>query len=127
MDSADQRHEEAVSWYREIDDELATTPLVVAEADHLASARAGIDALKAYRNDLTAGAYLIEWWPTAVKESVDVANRYADSGVSLTDASIVALAARLDTESIATFDERHFRTLRPLKGGSVFKLLPADK
>ncbi len=127
MDSADQRHGEAVSWYKEMDDELATTPLVVAEADHLARARAGTDALKAYRNDLAAGAYLIEWWPTAVRESIDVVNKYTDSGVSLTDASLVVLAARISTKSIATFDERHFRMLRPLKGAGAFKLLPADE
>jgi predicted nucleic acid-binding protein len=42
------------------------------------------------------------------------------------DASLVAIAARLGTTDIATLDERHFRTLRPLTGEPAFRLLPAD-
>jgi uncharacterized protein len=37
----------------------------------------------------------------------------------------VILAGRFETRRILTFDERHFRALRPLDGGS-FTLLPAD-
>lgn len=65
-------------------------------------------------------------WPQAAVESVAIAERYADTGVSLTDASLVALAGRLETTTVATFDERHFRALVPLGGGSAFRLLPAD-
>jgi hypothetical protein len=47
--------------------------------------------------------------------------------IGLTDASLVVLAERLGTTDIATLDERHFRTLRPLAGGvDAFRLLPAD-
>ena len=42
------------------------------------------------------------------------------------DASLVALAARLGTTSIATFDERHFRAMQPLTGEPAFTLLPVD-
>ena len=55
----------------------------------------------------------------------EVAERYGDLGLGLTDATLVALAARLGTDRIATFDERHFRTVRTLGGGS-FILLPMD-
>jgi hypothetical protein len=37
----------------------------------------------------------------------------------------VVLAARVGTVDIATFDERHFRAMEPLTGGS-FRVLPAD-
>ena len=59
-------------------------------------------------------------------ESARIARQYLDPGVSLTDASVVALAARLGTTSIAPFDERHFRAMQPLTGESAFTLLPAD-
>lgn len=126
MDGADQRHEEAFSWYSNMEDELATTPLVLAEVDHLAGTRAGIEAQRSFRADLVSGAYLIEWWKAAARESADIANLYADSFLSLTDASLVALAARIGTDSVATFDERQFRMVRPLTGAGAFKLLPAD-
>lgn len=44
----------------------------------------------------------------------------------MTDASLIALAARIETTQIATFDERHFRAMTPLHGGRHFTLLPKD-
>jgi uncharacterized protein len=38
---------------------------------------------------------------------------------------VPAVAHKLGTRRILTFDERHFRVVRPLQGG-VFTLLPAD-
>ena len=56
-----------------------------------------------------------------------MAERYPDLGLGLTGASLVCLAARLSVVSLATFDERHFRAVRPLAGGSAFRILPADQ
>ncbi len=126
LDRSDQRHGDAARWYQGTDDELATTPLVVAEVDHLARTRAGRAAQAAFRRDLAAGAYMVEWWPAAHREIVDVAERYGDLGVTLADASLVVLAGRVGTTALATFDERHFRALRPLRGAIAFTLLPAD-
>lgn len=126
VDAADRRHREAVDWYRNTTDELVTTPLVLAEADHLIGTRGGKRALRAYRADIRAGAYLVEWWPSAAAEAAVIADRYADLGLGLTDASLVALAARVDSVAIATFDERHFRAVTPLAGGPAFRLLPLD-
>jgi len=68
----------------------------------------------------------MDWWPSAGRESADIADRYRDLGIGLTDASLVALAGRVEVVDIATFDERHFRAIRPLAGGSAFRLLPLD-
>ena len=126
LDPRDTYHAAAADWYPQNDDDLATTPLVLAEIDYLAGAHAGDVARDAFRRDVTAGAYLVEWWPTAAADAVEIAQRYGDLGVSLTDASLVALAARLETTRIATFDERYFRAVRPLHGGAAFTLLPLD-
>lgn len=126
LDRRDRRHQEAVDWYSGVEDELATTPLVLAEIDHLAGARAGATARAAFHRDLTSGAYRVHWWIGAEKACVEVAERYADLDVGLADASLIALAARLGTISIATFDERPFRAIRPLRGPSALQLLPAD-
>ncbi len=107
-------------------EELVTTPLVLAETDHLAATRAGRSAQAAFRRDVATGAYAVEWWRTAAVESVEVADRYADLGVSLTDGSLVALAARVETHAIATFDERHFRAMRPIGRAPAFTVVPAD-
>jgi hypothetical protein len=51
---------EALEWYERLDAELVTTPLVLAEADHLAATRGGPRAVRAFRDDVRAGAYLVE-------------------------------------------------------------------
>jgi predicted nucleic acid-binding protein len=126
MNAGDDHHEAVAGWLDDAEDDLATTPLIVAEADHLISARGGPAALRALRADLVAGAYLVDWWPAAITSAVNVAERYADTGLGLADASLVALAERLDTINIATLDERHFRAVRTLTTGEAFRLLPAD-
>ena len=126
MNAADSHHAEVSAWMEVEEEELATTPLIVAETDHLVAARGGRQALSALRADLRAGAYVVDWWPAAMSAAVDVAEGYADTGLGLSDASLVVLAARLETTSIATLDERHFRVVRPLIGGDTFRLLPHD-
>jgi predicted nucleic acid-binding protein len=125
LDRRDRRHGQASAWYQGVDEDMATTPLVQAEADHLAAARGGVVAARGFRQDVKAGAYLVEWWPEAAELSATIAERYEDLGLGMTDASLVALADRLRTNRLATFDERHFRAIPPLSGGA-FTLLPAD-
>jgi predicted nucleic acid-binding protein len=120
-------HEAVTAWYRRSTPALATTPLILGEVDLLAARWAGRHALTAFRDDVAAGAYAIEWWPGAAEEAIGIAERYGDLGVSLADASLVALAGRLGTTAIATLDERHFRAMRPLGAGAAFQLLPADE
>jgi len=126
MNAADDHHVVVAGWLDDLDDDLATTPLIVAEVDHLVGARGGPTALRALRRDLAAGAYLVEWWLGAIASTVEIADRYADTGLGLADASLVALADRLGTTDIATLDERHFRAVRPVAGGKAFRVLPAD-
>ena len=109
-----------------VDEDLVTTPLMLAELDHLAVTRAGANAARAFRRDVIAGAYVVEWWSEAAAAAAEIAERYADLGLGLTDASLVALAGRIETVGIATFDERHFRAVRPMSGAGAFRLLPID-
>ncbi|HVA19472.1 MAG TPA: PIN domain-containing protein [Solirubrobacteraceae bacterium] len=128
MDRRDTDHELVRTWMEELEDELVTSPLVVAELDHLVSRKGGATAAKALREDFEQGAYLVEWWPSALRETVAVAQRYESMEVGLTDASLIALAARVKTINVATLDERHFRAVRPMTDGEeAFTLLPCDR
>jgi predicted nucleic acid-binding protein len=53
----------------------------------------------------------------------ELMHRHRDWPLGAVDASVVALAERLGTEVIATFDYRHFRAIRPRHVES-FTLLP---
>jgi uncharacterized protein len=126
LDAGDTRHQQALAWYSGVDGDLVTTPLVLAEADHLATTRGGPAAVRALRRDIQGGAYIVDWWDSAARESAEVADRYRDLGIGLTDASLVVLAARIKSVDIATFDERHFRAIVPLDDSPAFRLLPGD-
>lgn len=118
-DRDDRHHDEAAAWMTTSDEELVLTPLVVAELDHVVPR----DAVASLHGDLEAGAYVVRWWADAMAETLAVSRGRPDVG--LTDASLVALAARVRTNRIATFDYRHFRNLNDT-AGRPFCLLPAD-
>jgi predicted nucleic acid-binding protein len=125
LDRVDERHELTRAWFERTKPALTTVPPVLAEVDFLAASRGGQKMRAAFRGDVTAGAYHVDWWDGAPVQAAKIAQQYAELGVSLADGSLVALAARLQTTEVATFDERHFRAMRPL-WGDAFRLLPLD-
>jgi uncharacterized protein len=128
MDRSDGDHELVRNWMEGVDDELCTTPLVLAELDHLVRMQGGPAAARALYEDFQDGAYLTEWWRSALPETIAAARLHEAIELGLTDASLIALAAHLDTTRIATLDERHFRAVRPLKSRATsFTILPADE
>jgi predicted nucleic acid-binding protein len=58
-------------------------------------------------------------WP----RMAELMRQYADFPLGAADASIVALAERLDTDVIITLDRRHFSAIRP-RHCEHFRLLP---
>ncbi len=127
MDGRDDDHERVWKWMEGVSDELCTTPLVLAELDHMVPRKGGSAAARALREDFESGAYSVEWWRSALHETIATARLYESFDLGLTDASLIALAAHLETTRVATLDERHFRAVRPLSGDATsFTLLPAD-
>ncbi|HEY5285712.1 MAG TPA: PIN domain-containing protein [Solirubrobacteraceae bacterium] len=127
MDRDDPNHERVREWMEAIKEELCATPLILAELDHLVPRIGGARAAEALRASFESGAYTVEWWRSALYETIEIASRYQSIDLGLTDASLIALAAHLETQKIATLDERHFRAVRPLDGATErFTLLPAD-
>ncbi len=126
LEGSDAGHQEAADFYATAEGGFATTPLVLAEIDYMLDSRGTPAALEAFHREVRAGSLGVEWWPKLDVKAAEIAGRYADLGLGLTDASLVALAGRLETNRIASFDERHFRAVEPLTGASSFVLLPAD-
>ncbi|HZO35945.1 MAG TPA: PIN domain-containing protein [Solirubrobacteraceae bacterium] len=122
-DSAAPEHEASARWLRDLDEELVTTPLAIAEMESIVRRRGGLDAQRALWSNLDAGAVTVRWWADAMDETVAIARRRPE--ISLVDASLVALAHRVRTDRVATFDHTHFRTLKT-RDGKPFQILPAD-
>ncbi|MCW2968659.1 MAG: hypothetical protein JWM71_2431 [Solirubrobacteraceae bacterium] len=121
LNGDDPGHERAADWVRVAEEDLITTPLALALLDERARAAGGEKAAAAVREDFARGAYAVRWWADALDETLAVARKRE---LDLARASLVALAARLRTERIATFDDT-FRDLRT-PGGKPFVMLPAD-
>ena len=99
---------------------------VAAEVDYLLGVRFGEAARRAFLSDLAAQRYDVACLEAGDYQAVaELDARYSDLGLGLADCSIAVLAERYGTRRLLSFDERHFRAVAPLQGGS-FELLPAD-
>lgn len=97
-----------------------------AEIDYLLGQRLGDPARRAFLTDLAAGRFTVASLERDDYATVaDLDARYADLRLGLADCALVVLAHRYETTRLLTFDDRHFRAVAPLSGGS-FTLLPAD-
>lgn len=100
--------------------------LVLAEVDYfLRDERA---AMRTFMDDLARGAFTYAP-PTLdqLQRAMKIDERYSDLSLGLVDASIVALAERVDIRRIATRDVRHFAAIR-LHDDTPFELVvhPTD-
>jgi predicted nucleic acid-binding protein len=107
-------HGEAADWVLVAEEDLVTTPLALAAIDDGAGPEA-----PAVREDFARGAYAVRWWADALDETLAISRRRE---LDLVRASLVALAGRLRTDRIATFDP-DFENLKT-PAGKTFVLLP---
>ncbi len=99
---------------------------ITAEIDYLVSQRLGERPRQAFLRDLANGRFDVQCLQPGDYDVVfALEQRYEDLRPGLADLSLIVLADRFDTRRILTFDQRHFRAMKPLQGGS-FEILPAD-
>lgn len=129
-DADDPEHEAVVALFEAESGPLVTSQVAVAEADYLILTRLGVDVELAFLDDLAAGTFVVDCLDRKeLGAARDLARRYRyryrDLELGLADASLAVLADRHRTDRIASFDERAFRAITPLRGGA-FTILPAD-
>jgi uncharacterized protein len=123
-DANEPRHASIVKHLKAERGALVTTELVVAEADYLILDRLGIDVELAFVDDLAHGTFTVECLSRAeLAKAHSIIERYRDLKLGLADASLVVIAQRYKTTRILTFDDRAFRAVTPLQGGS-FTVMP---
>jgi len=123
-DAAERGHAAVAQVLRAERGALVTTELAVAEADYLILRRLGVDVEIAFLQDLAVGTFHVECLSRdELSKARALVERYRDLRLGLADASLAVLAERYATRRILTFDERAFRVVEPLQGGS-FTILP---
>jgi predicted nucleic acid-binding protein len=87
---------------------------VVAEVTYLIGLKAGAIAEASFLISLADGDFTpVELTSTDYRRMAELVERYADLPLGSCDASVIALAERLDVDEVATLDLRHFTVVRP--------------
>jgi len=121
-DADDEDHDACVAALSDSGLRLVVPALVVAEATYFVGRRLGPEAEAAFLRGL-AGLDVEGPGEVDLVRMSELVEEYADFPLGGTDASVVALAERLEAEMIVTLDRRHFGAVRP-RHRAAFELLP---
>jgi hypothetical protein len=122
VDEDDADHARCRAVLEEAGYRLIIPTLVIAEVTYLVGMRLGPDVEAKFLESLTR-MHVEAPMPDDWQRIADLVKQYGDFPLGGADASIVALAERLDIETIVTLDDRHFRAVRP-RHRQAFGLLP---
>ncbi|GAA3523844.1 hypothetical protein FHR32_003730 [Streptosporangium album] len=97
---------------------------VLTEVCWLIESRVGPEVEAQFLQSIVDGVLTLEAVISAdIARMADLVRAYADFPLGAADASVVAVAERLNVHEIATLDLRHFHVVKP-KHVSAFTLLP---
>lgn len=122
--SKDHNHDRVVDVAAKSSDRLILPVTVLPEVSYLIGSRLGHAVMRQFLDNLTASDVAIE--PVTIndlKRVTEVLTTYADSRLDFVDATIVALAERLNIIRILTLDRRDFTIIRP-SHHPYFEILP---
>ena len=122
VDEDDADHVRCRALLERTDHRLIIPMLVIAEAAYLIGTRLGPDVEAQFLQTLTR-MHVESPAPDDWLRIAELVKQYRDFPLGGVDASIVALAERLDIETVITLDDRHFRAVRP-RHRPAFHLLP---
>lgn len=96
--------------------DLLVPDLVLVEVDQLLRARVSPTAARAFLEAMARGEHTVAFASgRLLRRAVEIDAGFADLGLGLVDAAVMALAERHDLP-ILTFDFEHFRATRPTRG-----------
>ena len=104
--------------------QLVTTAAVLAETAWLIEDRLGPPAEARFLTMALNDIRIVDLTRSDYQRCIELIDRYADMGLGLVDASIVAVAERLTITTVATLNHRDFRVVRPAHC-DAFELAPA--
>ncbi len=123
--TGDRNHAQCVELLAHARPPLVVPELVVTEVAYFLADRLGPAAERAFASSLQSGELLVEpLEPVDWQRIVELLAQYADLGLGMVDASVLAACERLDQTELATLDRRHFSVVRP-HHCSALSLLPA--
>ena len=87
---------------------------IVAEVGYLVARKAGAQIEAHFLRSLAAGDFvLVDLTEADCARMAELVEQYADLPLGTSDASVIAVAERLNVIEVATLDHRHFTVVRP--------------
>lgn len=121
LDADDDHNRAAVDVLRDSRFDLVIPTLVIAEVAYLVEARLGARVEAEFLRSISQ--FRIESPTPDWLRIAALVERYADFPLGTVDASVIALAERLNTPTVITLDRRHFQAVRPAHC-DAFEILP---
>jgi predicted nucleic acid-binding protein len=126
LDRRDEHHEACRALIESAMEPRIIPAPVIVEVDYFAR-KLGILVELTFLDDLVSGAYHVEELRREDYARIrEICRKYSDSDIGFVDASVAAIAERLNEPKIATLDHRHFSLIRP-RHADRFELLPARR
>ena len=114
MDEDDAWHARARDWFAATTDHVVVPSTVLQETAYLLGDRQGPRIESGFLRAVANGEFRFEPVNEVdIARAADLVDAYADVPLDLVDASIVAIAERLDITNLLTTDRRHFGVVRP--------------
>jgi uncharacterized protein len=125
LDAGDPDHARCVATVKEAREDLVVPAATLVEVDYWCRKLLGVAVWEDFVEDLAAGAYrLLSLDAEGYRRAAELETAYADLGLGLVDATVIATCELLDERKVATLDRRHFSVVRPAHCDAL-RLLPA--
>jgi uncharacterized protein len=123
IDRQDPHHQEVKTVYPQ-QKQILVPQSVLAEVAYLLGCHAGVSAVIQFLRSLKTSRFeLMALTEEDIARIGDILEAYRDSRVDFVDASVMAIAERLNLKMILTLDRRDFSLYRP-QHCTAFTLLP---
>ena len=114
VDRSDAWHARVVAWWTRNREPVVVPVSVIPEVTYLLQSRIGAAADIGFVQAIVDGEFTIESVEADdFDRAVNIMQQYADLPLGFVDATIVAVAERLEAREILTTDRRHFGVVRP--------------
>ena len=124
VNTQDEHHRKVINVVRRLSEPVILSLTVLPEICYLLDTRLGHPSMRQFvANVLTGAMELTSLNKTDIARALKILQQYGDTRIDFVDATLIALAERLQITRVLTVDQRHFRIVRPLHC-SAFELLP---
>ncbi len=115
IDRSDAWHARVLAWWKLNRQPLIVPVTVIPELTYLLQARIGATAEIDFVRAVVEGEFTTEpLEPEDLARVASVMEHYADMPLGFVDATVIAIAERVESREILTTDRRHFRVVKPI-------------